>query len=306
MPTYTLKVGEDNKDSRLDVFLTKNLSPCLPAGRKIPSRSFVQRLIENQEVLVNNQKVKAHYKVSVGDDVSVFFSETGDPGHVEPEDIPLDIFYEDDDLLIVNKPVGIPVHPGAGHHRGTLANALMHHCQNLSDVNGPSRPGIVHRLDQDTSGLMVVAKNNMVHVKLARQFEHRRVRKCYAALVKGIVEFDEGVIDAPIGRHPRDPQKKAVVFHDGSRDAETIYSVLHRFKNTSLVALFPQTGRTHQLRVHMNHLGHPIMGDEKYGRNNAFSRLALHAQSLGFTHPATESFIEFTCRIPAEFKAGMA
>jgi len=295
MPTYTLKVDEDNKDVRLDIFLTRNLP-------EISSRSFVQKIIDHQEVLVNTKKVKAHYKVSLGDEIKVSFSDNLQGDHITPENIPLDIFYEDEDILVVNKPVGMLVHPGVGQHSGTLVNALMYHCQNLSDVSGTSRPGIVHRLDQETSGLMVTAKNNRTHVRLARQFERRRVKKCYVALVKGLVEFDEGVVDAPLGRHPRDRKKKAVVFHDDSRQAETIYSVLKRFKNTSLVALFPQTGRTHQLRVHMAHLGHPIMGDEKYGRHNSFSRLALHAQSLGFTHPTYESFIEFTCRVPAEFK----
>ncbi len=293
MATYSLKIDEANRGLRLDIYLTRNLPD-------IPSRTFVQRLIEEDGVFVNGRILKANYKVSLGDAIEVTISEAGELTSIKPQNIALDIFYEDDDLLIINKPVGLCVHPGAGQKEGTMANALVYHFQNLSDVGGNLRPGIVHRLDQETSGLILIAKNNNAHAALSRQFEERRVQKCYVALVKGIVDFDEGIINAPIGRHPRDREKQAVYNFDG-REAETIYKVMKRFKNTTLVALFPQTGRTHQLRVHMAHIGHPIMGDEKYGRQNKFPRLALHARVLGFYHPATEKYLEFSSLIPPEF-----
>ena len=306
MPPQIFKVGEGSAQSRLDVFLTQQLP-------KAPSRAFIQRLIDAGQVTVNSRPVKPHYKVSAGDEVAVeiLLKDRGDA--VEPENIPLDIFYEDEWLLVVNKPIGMLVHPVHGHHGGTLVNALMHHCKNLSDVNLPDadeeypdpaliRPGIVHRLDRETSGLLVVAKDNAVHVKLARQFERHEVKKKYLALVKGSVEYDEGMIDAPLGRHPRQRDKKAIVYHERAKEAVTFYRVYQRFGGkATLVALFPQSGRTHQLRVHMAHLGHPILGDEKYGEARSFKRMALHAQSLGFTHPELKCFMEFSTPVPEEF-----
>lgn len=294
MRTYSLKVDSQNSGVRLDIFLTENLTD-------IPSRNFIKHLIESQDVTVNNKPAKAHYKVLAGDKVKVKIPPVKDSS-ILPEDIPLDIFYEDKDFLVVNKPAGMLVHPAQERFSGTLVNALLYHCKNLSDLNEPFRAGIVHRLDEETSGLIVVAKNNTFHAQLAKQFEEHTVKKRYVALVEGLVEFDEGVVDAALGRHPRHRDKKAVVFYEeDAKEAKTFYKVLKRFKETTLIALFPQTGRTHQLRVHMAYLGHPVLGDTKYGKRNSFLRLALHAQSIGFRHPRTCEPIEFSCTIPSEF-----
>ena len=292
MPTYALKVNEENNGLRLDVFLTKNLA-------RTSSRSFVQRLIESHQVTVNGHSRKAHYSVSCGDDIAVNILDVARDS-VEPENISLDIFYEDSDIFIVNKPAGLLVHPATGQYSGTLVNALLYRCQSLSDIHAPLRPGIVHRLDKETSGVMVVAKNNSAHVHLARQFERHTVFKRYVAVVAGSVEFEEGFIDAPLGRHPRYREKKAVVFYN-AKEAKTSYRVLKRLKDRTLLALFPSTGRTHQLRVHMTYLGFPILGDEKYGKKNSFGRLALHAQAIGFRHPRSSRYIEFSTKTPLEF-----
>ena len=295
MQTHVLKVDEENRHLRLDVFLTKSLP-------EIPSRSFIKRLIESDGVTVNGKKGKANQKLFPDDEICVSLppEEEAVDERIAAENIPLDILYEDEILLVVNKPSGMLVHPAKGCYCGTLVNALLYHCQHLSDFNAEFRPGIVHRLDQETSGLLVVAKNNTAHMNLSRQFEKRRVKKCYVALVEGLIEFDEGVIDAGLGKHPRYFDKKAVVFDDSAKSAKTFYRVLKRFTNTTYVALFPKTGRTHQLRVHMAYLGHPILGDEKYGKKNSFSRLALHAKSLGFFHPGTTKYMEFSVVPPSE------
>jgi len=314
MDEQVLKVDEQHHKLRLDVYLTQALSDN-------PSRTFVKNLIESGGVLVNQKTVKAHHKVAIGDEVRV---RAGDvqalaAGHVLPENIPLNIFYEDKYLIVINKPAGLLVHPVKGCQTGTLVNALLYYCsaqpgRGLSDAHLPPedgttspeefRPGIVHRLDRETSGLIVVAKDNTTHVRLARQFEKHRVKKRYAALVRGNVEYDEGEIDAPIGRHPGHFDKKAVSYSDAAKKAVTRYRVIDRFDRTrNLVALFPQSGRTHQLRVHMAHLGHPILGDEKYGSKSSFPRLALHAQGIGFTHPQTKQWIEFSIPVPQEFLA---
>lgn len=309
-PAQTLRVTEDLAGLRLDVFITK-------AFPKVPSRTYIQRLIDQGQVKVNGKILKAGYKVELDDEVVVFMDLLDIGDAVAPENIPLNIFYEDQWLLIVNKPVGMLVHPVHGHHGGTLVNALMHHCKTLSDVNLPDddpdevnfdpaliRPGIVHRLDRETSGLLVVAKDNNVHVKLAKAFEQRQVKKKYLALVKGRIEFDEGKVDKALGRHPHKRDKKAVVDDDKGKSAITVYRVVRRFgEKATLVSLFPQSGRTHQLRVHMAYLKHPILGDDKYGEVQSFSRLALHAQSIGFYHPELKTFMEFSTPVPDEFLA---
>ncbi len=292
MHTYSLKVDDDNNGIRLDIFLTKSLPD-------IPSRSFIQKTILAEGVTVNGKIVKSNYKVESGDQVQVVIKVLNTDS-LEPENIPLEIFYEDDELVVVNKPIGMMVHPATGQYTGTLVNALLYHCRNLSNINEPPRPGIVHRLDKETSGLMLVAKTNQAHARLARLFEKRKIFKRYVALVEGSVEFDEGLIDAPLGRHPRHPEKKAVVY-GGSKTAQTAYRVLKHYEHSTLIALFPRTGRTHQLRVHMAHLGHPVLGDEKYGHQESFFRLALHAQAIGFEHPQNKQYIEFFSRIPEEF-----
>ena len=291
---------------RLDVCLVRNFPQC-------PSRTFAQRLIDAGQVLVNGKPQKASYPVGLNDEIDFECLLTKASDAILAEDIPLNIFYEDPWLLIVHKPIGMLVHPVHGYHGGTLVNALMHHCQNLSQVNLPDgdddvfdpaliRPGIVHRLDRETSGLLVVAKDDYTHVQLARAFEQRQVKKKYLALVRGAIQFDEGMIDAALGRHPVHRDKKAIVNDDKGKSAVTIYRVLKRFGDrATLVSLFPKSGRTHQLRVHMAHLGHPILGDEKYGEAKSFFRMALHAQSLGFYHVHRKDFMEFSTAVPVEF-----
>lgn len=301
MSIYALKVEPEHDRERLDVYLTRALPD-------VPSRSFVQKLLEAGAVLVNKEKVKARYKVRAGDDVQVDVAqELFDPHPVAPENIPLDIFYEDEFLLVINKPAGMLVHPAQGIYSGTLVNALLFHCRQLSDFNTALRPGIVHRLDKETSGLMIAVKDNQTHAQLARQFQKHKVKKQYIALTEGEVEFDEGVIDAPLGRHPVHHDLRDVRYDDAAKEAVTFYRVIKRHKGVTLVSLFPKTGRTHQLRVHMAHIHHPILGDAKYGRKGNFPRLALHAQAVGFEHPRWKCFLEFSCRPPVEFlqKAGL-
>jgi 23S rRNA pseudouridine1911/1915/1917 synthase len=303
-----VRVAEDSIKLRLDVFITKTFP-------QVPSRTYVQRLIDQGQVKVNGKVLKAGYKVELDDEIVVSLNVLDAADAVTPENIPLNIFYEDQWLLVVNKPVGMLVHPVHGHHGGTLVNALMYHCKTLSDINLPDedadeknqdlaliRPGIVHRLDRETSGLLVVAKNNHTHVALAKAFEKREVKKKYLALVKGSIEYDEGKVDKALGRDPKKRDRKAVVDDDKGKSAVTIYRVVRRFGGAAtLVSLFPQSGRTHQLRVHMAYLKHPILGDDKYGEVQSFSRLALHAQSLGFMHPELQMFMEFSTPVPEEF-----
>lgn len=298
MPTHTLQVDPDSSQLRLDVYLTRSLTD-------VPSRSFIKKLIEAGHVKVNGKAVKAHYKVLEGDKLNIeipkdFLAQ----GDITAEDIPLDVFYEDQHLIIINKPIGMVVHPAKGNRTGTLVNALMNYSEELSDNNSSMRPGIVHRLDQDTSGLIVIAKDNIAHARLARQFQRHEVRKRYIALVEGEIEFDQGKIDAPLSRDRRNFEKRAVssVENDrGAREAVTYYEVIKRHKGITLVALYPRTGRTHQLRVHMAHLRHPILGDVKYGKKMTFPRLALHAQAISFIHPMTKATIGFSLRPPQEF-----
>ncbi len=291
----TYIVDEQFADLRLDVYLTGVVS-------EVPSRTFIKKLIESGSVKVNGQVVKAKYKVATGDKLEVEV----DPAELVPTDIKaekidLDVFYEDEDIIVINKPVGLTVHPASGSHSGTLVNGLMGRFEDLSDLNGPVRPGIVHRLDRDTSGLIIVAKTNVAHARLGRQFEKHTVAKRYVARVQGIIQFDQGRIDVPIGHHAKYHDQRQIAKVGEGKEALTLYQVLKRFDKSTVVALYPQTGRTHQLRVHMKHLGHPILGDEKYGRRESFTRLALHAQSIAFTHPITKQYVEFSCPVPAEF-----
>jgi len=291
---YNFTVSQEDLGKRIDLFLTDKL-------KDSHSRTFIQRLILNKDILLNSQPVKPKHKLNLGDDIQVTVPESA-AQQINPEDIKLKVIYEDEDILVMDKPSGLVVHPGAGNLCGTLVNALAAHTKNLSDVN-PQRPGIVHRLDKETSGVMVVAKNNPAHLRLVRQFSTHRIKRKYIAIVKGKVECDEGIIDLPIGRHKRDFKRQAVSFVN-SRPAITNYKVLRRFGDyATLLELSPQTGRTHQLRVHLAHLGHPILGDSKYGTTAQpdFSRLALHALELGFSHPQTKKFLSFTSELPAEF-----
>jgi len=289
-------VAQEYRDLRLDVYLA-NAIP------QVPSRMFIKKIVEAGQVTVNDRLEKVKYKVNAGDRIEVDIDEEAfAPKDIPAEKMELDIFYEDDDLVVINKPEGLTVHPASGSQSGTLVNGLMHRYQEeLSDINGPVRPGIVHRLDRDTSGLILIAKTNVAHARLGRQFEKHTVIKRYVARVQGKVQFDQGVIDVPLERHKKYHDQRQIAKAGDGKEAVTLYQVLKRFSKSTLVALFPQTGRTHQLRVHMKHLGHPILGDEKYGRRESFARLALHAQSIGFIHPITKAPIEFSCPTPKEF-----
>jgi 23S rRNA pseudouridine1911/1915/1917 synthase len=291
----THTVQEEYKDLRLDVYL----SNAIP---EVPSRMFIKKMIEAGQVMVNGKQTKVKYKVAAGDIIETDVNEEDfAPKDILAEKMELDIFYEDDDLVVINKPEGLTVHPASGSQSGTLVNGLMYRYQELSDVNGPVRPGIVHRLDRDTSGLILIAKTNVAHARLGRQFEKHTIIKRYVARVQGRVQFDQGVIDVPLEQHKKYHDQRQVANEGEGKSATTLYEVLKRFPKSTLMALYPQTGRTHQLRVHMKHLGHPILGDEKYGQKISFPRLALHAQSIGFMHPITKAFVEFSCPTPPEF-----
>lgn len=284
------RVGE-----RLDRFLVEAL------GKKF-SRTFIKKLIDEENILVNGQSENAHHKVAEGEVVKVIIPE---PKALEmkAEDIKLDIVYEDKDLLVLNKVPGISVHPVGSKLEGTLVNALLHHCKDLSGIGGVLRPGIVHRLDKDTSGLMVVAKSDRAHVNLSGQFRNRTTKRKYIALVKGIVQLDNGRIELPIARRKKDITKMGVSFVDEKKkNAITNYKVLKRFKDFCMLELMLETGRTHQIRVHLSHMGHPILGDRLYGSSKGMGRQALHAKTLGFFHPATKKFMEFDSPLPADMK----
>lgn len=281
-------------NERLDYFLSKIIPDT--------SRTYIQKMIKEGLVSVNGKQKKSRYLIKEGDLIHIRFKE---PEKMEliPEDIPIEIIYEDEDLLVVNKPKGMVVHPAPGNPRGTLVNALLYHVSSLSSINGDFRPGIVHRLDKDTTGLLVVAKNNDTHLLLAKQIKERNVKRVYMGLVYGELSKHEGVINAPIGRHPIN-RKKMTVINENSKEAITSYRVIETFRGYTLIEASLTTGRTHQIRVHMAYIHHPIVGDSLYSnRKNEFgvkSQL-LHAEKLGFFHPKTGKYMEFTCRLPEEF-----
>lgn len=267
------------------------------------SRATAQRLIKIGAVAVNGRSSKPSYRVQVGDGVVVHVP-VKTPEQVVPEDIPLDIIYEDDALLAVNKPAGMVVHPGSGHVSGTLVNAVLAHCPQVADVGGPDRAGIVHRLDKDTSGLILVAKDEAIRAALQRQFKRRQVAKTYLALVEDQVQPREGVIEAPVGRDKRQRKKMAVV--RSGREARTMYRAVEYFPDHTLLEVRPQTGRTHQVRVHLAWLGYPVVGDAVYGRRRQRllrNRHFLHAARLRFTHPTTGEEVEFEAPLPPELAA---
>lgn len=278
---------------RIDVGITEALDK---------SRTFVQNLIDNGHVLVNGEIVKAKYKIRAGDKVQVRIPE---PRILEvlSEDIPLDIVYEDEDLLVINKAQGMVVHPAPGAWTGTLVNALMHHCADLSGINGVLRPGIVHRIDKDTSGLLVIAKNDFVHGNLAAQLKDHTTARKYLVIVHGILTEPSGIIDAPIGRNPADRKQMAVTVRN-SKQAVTHYTVIERFKGFTYLEARLETGRTHQIRVHMAYIKHPVLGDPLYGpKRNTFNLKGqlLHAAELGFVHPRSGKWLQFTAPLPEEF-----
>lgn len=284
---------------RLDQFLVQQF-------QRSYSRSYLQYLIDQGKVLVNGKKVKRHDVVRRNDRVEAVLKKNKERPWLEPEEIPLDILYEDDDLIVINKPSGMVVHPACGNYTGTLVHALLAHCRSLSKMGDETRPGIVHRLDKDTSGILLAAKTDAAHSHLAEQFASRNIQKKYLAIVRGKMIQREGIIDAAIGRHPVHRQKMAVA--DGSmraRQAHTRFRVLEHFKQASYLELEPTTGRTHQLRVHLASIGHPILGDKIYGTGIPeveVPRLALHASRLTFRHPRTGSTISLQAPFPRDLQ----
>lgn len=298
MPRYCLSVDEE-RDERLDKYVANRMSDL--------SRSKVQRLIENGDILVNDEGKKASYSPRAGDLIRVHVPPQK-PRLPKAEDIPLDVIYEDDDLLVVNKPPGLVVHPAPGHPSGTLVNALLAHRPDIAEADAdPRRPGIVHRLDADTTGLLVVATNRETQSALQAQFKAREVEKAYLALLHGHLSPLHAAIEAPIGRDPHDRKRMDVV--RGGRYARTEYRVQKRLRNFTLVEAKPITGRTHQLRVHFASIGHPIVGDEKYGRRHEkieAPRQLLHAQRLTLTHPRTDERLTFEAELPPDFRGVLA
>ena len=295
MQKFTLMVKEGEQGVRLDVYLAGFFQQ-----QKLGiSRAAAQKIFLAGLVSLNNKPVKAHHKIKAGEIFEVQLVEK-ERSELKAEEISLDVVYEDEYLAVINKPIGLVVHPAPGNYEHTMVNALLHRFKKLSRIN-PERPGIVHRLDKDTSGLIVIAKDDNTHLALAEKFASHDIKRQYVALVKGKMEFDESVIEFPIGRHPGDRKKMSVGFGDKTKYAKTHYLTLKRGSDVSLVQLTPFTGRTHQLRVHLAFIGHPIMGDTKYGKAFKFPRLALHAQYLGFVHPIKNNFVEFQTPIPKEF-----
>ena len=297
MQTESFEVQFEQEGERLDKFLS-TIYPDF-------SRTFFQKLIKNQKVWVNDQNQKASFPVHTDDLVKIEIPDAVETTIV-PEDIPLDILYEDQDLLIVNKPKGMVVHPSAGHYTGTLVNAIMYHCKDsLSGINGEIRPGIVHRIDMDTTGSLIVCKNDEAHVDIAQQIKEHSVNRIYVGIVCGNVKEDEGTIEGPIGRHPVERKKMAINEKNG-KPAVTHYKVLERFGNYTYMQFKLETGRTHQIRVHMASIGHPLLGDSLYSSNrSAFKNLqgqTLHAQTIGFIHPRTGEYIEFSAPLPEYFE----
>ncbi|MDN5346840.1 MAG: rRNA synthase [Clostridia bacterium] len=291
---FKLVVEAGDEGKRLDLFLARKVNV---------SRSRVQQLIAVGEIRVNGQTAKASYRLKPGDHIEGRVPEPEELA-ARPEDISLDILYEDGDIIVVNKPQGMVVHPSPGHERGTLVNALLFHCRDLSGINGVLRPGIVHRLDKDTSGVLVAAKNDLAHLGLAAQIKARSMKRLYLALVHGKVAPDEGRIEAPIGRHPVNRLRMAVVKTKQARPAVTHYRVLERLGNYTLLECRLETGRTHQIRVHMAYRGHPVVGDPVYGpRRRPFDvpGQLLHAYLLGFHHPRTGEYLEFRAPLPEIF-----
>ncbi|MBS9804558.1 RluA family pseudouridine synthase [Bacillus cereus] len=289
-------VAEEQKNERIDKFV---------AGINNEwSRSQVQQWIKDDVVTVNGKAVKVNYKVKEEDEITVTIPEP-EALDIQPEDMNLEIYYEDADVLVVNKPRGMVVHPAPGHTSGTLVNGLMHHCTDLSGINGVMRPGIVHRIDKDTSGLLMVAKNDMAHESLVNQLVAKTVTRRYKAIVHGVIPHDKGTIDAPIGRDKKERQSMTV--DENGKNAVTHFQVLERFKDFTLVECRLETGRTHQIRVHMKYIGYPLAGDPKYGPKKTLDMngQALHAGILGFDHPRTDEYIQFEAPIPEVFEEAL-
>ena len=307
----TFDIKKAFEDRRIDRYLASRLPDY--------SRTFLQKLVKEGAVLVNGHTVKSSYDIQKGDFISVRVPVI-EESKIVPEDIPIDIVYEDDYLMLINKPYDMVVHPAGRHHCGTVVNALAFHCQNLSQVNGPLKAGIVHRLDRDTSGIMLTIKSDAVHSQIAMQFEKRSVKKEYLAVVEGEVMFDSDEISLPIARHIIDSQKMAVR-HDIGKEAVSIYEVVERFRGYTLVKIMPKTGRTHQIRVHMRAIGHPVVADFMYSSQEScylsdllqkereegelpiIDRQALHAHRIEFFHPIHNKKMEFEVDMPEDISA---
>lgn len=295
MEKFTFTVSTENKGQRIDKLI--------PSFDDEWSRSQVQSWIKDEHILVNGESVKGNYKVSEDDEIVVMIPEP-ETLEVVAEDLNLDIVYEDRDVLVVYKPRGMVVHPAPGHPSGTLVNGLMHQVKDLSGINGVIRPGIVHRIDKDTSGLLMVAKNDRAHESLVKQLQAKTVNRRYNAIVHGNIQHDVGTIDAPIGRDKQDRQNMTVT-DDNSRDAVTHFRVLERYDHYTYVECQLETGRTHQIRVHMKYINHPVAGDPKYGprkKSLPIDGQALHAGVLGFRHPVTEEWLEFSRPVPEDME----
>ena len=294
MGPIRLRASEESKNQRLDAFLASSLDGL--------TRSQATRLIESGEVAVNGRAVSKSYKLAGGEDIAVTLPEP-EPVEAVPQDIPLDVVYEDADVIVVNKPSGMVVHPAPGHPDGTLVNALLYHCAGtLSGVGGALRPGIVHRIDRDTSGLIIAAKNDAAHQYLSAQLADHTLARTYECIVVGALREDRGTVDAPIARHPTDRKRMAVVA--GGREAVTHWEVIARYPGYTHVRCRLETGRTHQIRVHMAYIGHPILGDTVYGAKKEVPGLTgqcLHAVGLRFLHPRTHEVVELSCPLPEEF-----
>lgn len=283
---------EENIDIRIDSYLAEYLDE---------SRSKVLKMLKDKSILVNGEEVKASYCLRKDDVVTVKEYEEA-PMQAEAEEMDLDIVYEDDDVIVVNKANGVVVHPAVGNETGTLVNGLLHHSKELSSLNGEFRPGIVHRIDADTTGLLMIAKNDKAHAILAEQLSKKETTRVYYALVWGRINHDTGTIDAPIGRDSND-RKKMTVTAVNSKTAVTHFRVLERYKEATLIECKLETGRTHQIRVHMNYINHPIVNDPVYGRRKLINETGqcLHAKTLGFIHPTTGEYMEFDSELPACF-----
>jgi len=308
---YKIDVPEGKKKERLDVFLTHHIENA--------TRNKIQKLIEEGLVKVNGDIEKSNYKIAPFDQIDVEIPISPRPENAEPEDIPLEVIYEDDYLLIINKPAGMVAHPAYANYTGTLVNALLHHSKNLSNINEPCRPGIVHRIDKDTSGLLVIAKDDWIHAKLAEQFSKHSTEREYWAVCWGLLKEKEGIVEKNIARSKSDRKKFSV--SDEGKTAVTFYKVLEEFEFASLLKLNLKTGRTHQIRVHLASINHPVFGDRVYGGNKIvygsalpkmksridnlleiMPRQALHAKTLGFIHPHLKSFVKFDSELPQDFQ----
>lgn len=294
MDTFCFQITEDLEDERID--------KCISMLIDSLSRSYIQKLIREDAVSVNGRAVKGSYRVKAEDEVSFSLPEAVEP-KITPQPIPLSVLYEDEDVIVVNKPKGMVVHPAAGHYSDTLVNALLYHCRgNLSGINGVMRPGIVHRIDRDTTGSLIVCKNDRAHSAIAQQLKEHSITRRYRAICHGVIQEDNGTVDRPIGRHPSDRKKMAVT--EKGKHAVTHYRVLQRFAQYTYIECELETGRTHQIRVHMASIGHPLLGDTVYSSMRSPFKLegqTLHAQVLGFCHPGTGEYIEVSAPLPDYF-----